>query len=195
MSERNVRPGSWNCDWALDHAHSTVRYRTDSASWFAKLSSTAQRAAVQCALKVVVTRGESWEAMAEWVMFDAAFSDISDLPSVIFFGFSTWCKSLARDWSLQSWLDLERPFLGVHRKMKKVFPLHYWRGSISTGQISSRHRLAQPRNKSKSFRKKSDHQSALRTTWQTYRQKDYKKRAQRWDRHDWSTGNWYMYFL
>ena len=39
------------------------------------------------ALKVVVTCEESWEAMAEWVMIDAAFSDVGGIPGTIFFRF------------------------------------------------------------------------------------------------------------
>ena len=37
------------------------------------------------ALKVVVTREESWEAMAEWVMVDATFSDVGGFSSANLF--------------------------------------------------------------------------------------------------------------
>ena len=75
--------------YAWYHAHSTVRYCTEFPSWLAKFtlkSSTAQ-CSVQCALKVVVTHEEYWEAMAEWVMFDAVFSDVSGIPSANIFRF------------------------------------------------------------------------------------------------------------
>ena len=81
------------------HAHSVVQYRTDFVSWFAKFmlkSSTAQ-CTVQCALKVVVTREESWSAMAEWVMFDAALSDTCDLSSANFFPVSVLDVNLCQD--------------------------------------------------------------------------------------------------
>ena len=51
------------------------------------LKSLAAQCTVQCALKVVVTREESSEAMAEWVMFDAAFSDVGAIPSANIFRF------------------------------------------------------------------------------------------------------------
>ena len=43
--------------------------------------------------------------MAEWVIFDAAFSDIGGLTIANFFGLNTRCISLARDigwkWGLE----------------------------------------------------------------------------------------------
>ena len=83
-SSRMLRSYTWY------HAHSMVRYRTDFESRFSKFtlkSSTAQ-CTVQCALKVIVTREESWSAMAEWVMFDAPFSDTCNLSSANFFSVS-----------------------------------------------------------------------------------------------------------
>ena len=75
-----------------------VWYRTDFESRFAKftLKSSTIQCPVQCALKVIVTREESWEAMAEWVMFDAAFSDVSGIPSANFFSVSTLDVNLWR---------------------------------------------------------------------------------------------------
>ena len=39
--------------------------------------------------------------MAEWVMFDVAFSEIGGLPSAIFFGVSIYYKSLVKDIGLR----------------------------------------------------------------------------------------------
>ena len=54
------------------------------------LKSLAAQCTLQCTLKVVVTREESSEAMAEWVMFDAVFSDIGGIPSASIFRFQHW---------------------------------------------------------------------------------------------------------
>ena len=63
----------------------TLRYDSQNFT----LKPCTGQCAVQCTLKVVVTREESLLAMAEWVMFDAAVSDTCDLLSANFFGFST----------------------------------------------------------------------------------------------------------
>ena len=49
------------------------------------LKSCTAHCAVQCTLKVVVTREESLSALAEWVMFDAVKSDTCDLLSASLF--------------------------------------------------------------------------------------------------------------
>ena len=97
---------SMTYDVALLHVISCTQF----ASWFAKFTwkSPTAHCTVHFALKVVVTREESWEAMAEWVMIDAALSDVSGIPSAnFFFGFSTWSKSLARDIGFKCRLDLK----------------------------------------------------------------------------------------
>ena len=80
-------------DLVLQHVPSCGQYGTVSYGLcvviFAKitLKSFTSQDTVQCALMVVVTREESCEAMAEWVMFDAPFSDVSGIPSANFFPF------------------------------------------------------------------------------------------------------------
>ena len=54
-------------------------------------------------------------------------------------------------WSLEAFSG--RPTQG---EKERSFFLHIWRRGTSTGQMSSRHRFAQPRNQFQSFRKKSD---------------------------------------
>ena len=49
------------------------------------LKSSTVQCPVQCALKVVVTREKTSKAMAEWLIFDAAFSDVGGIPSANFF--------------------------------------------------------------------------------------------------------------
>ena len=51
------------------------------------LKSLAAQCTVQCTLKVVVTPEESSEVMAEWVMFDATFSNVGGIPSANIFRF------------------------------------------------------------------------------------------------------------
>ena len=85
---------------------------------------------VYCAMRmnVVITREESWEIMAEWVMltpfnahwtvhctvevFNVNFADYNAKSITYkwhFFSFSTWCKLLASDirfkWRLASWVN------------------------------------------------------------------------------------------
>ena len=146
---------------------------------------------MRCALKVVVTREESGEAMAEWVMFDAAFTLAMSMASQvpIFFGFSTWCKSLEKDKGFKWRLDLERPFrppIILNEKEMQTFPPLFGEKALLLDGFL---RGIDSRNQSKSFRKKFRPSyprlhSALRTTWQTYRQEDNEKRAERWDRKD-----------
>ena len=75
----------------LSHIMRTVRYgilptfHRDLQNFM--LKSLATQCTVQCALKVVVTHGESSEATAEWEMFDAKFSDVGGIPSANIFRF------------------------------------------------------------------------------------------------------------
>ena len=71
--------------------------------------------------------------MAEWVIFDAAFSDVTGIPSAIFFGFSALCNSLARDVGFKCRLDLERPLLGIEHEEKEMqsFFFHFCGRSTS----------------------------------------------------------------
>ena len=79
-------------------------------------------------------------------MFDAAFSDIGDLPRAKFFGFSIWLKYLARCIISLGDLIYRSLILGVQHKEKrtKFFPRH----------LEKRHKFTQPRKQSQSLTKK-----------------------------------------
>ena len=52
-------------------------------------------------ISTIVTREESWEATAEWVMFYTAFSDIGDLPSANLFRFQHSMQSFGEGYMFQ----------------------------------------------------------------------------------------------
>ena len=53
-------------------------------------------------------------------MFDTAFSDVGDIRSANFFGFSTSCKSLASNIGFKWRIELYRPFWGLEHKEKEM---------------------------------------------------------------------------
>ena len=99
-----------------------------------------------------------------------------DIPSAKFFRlqhliyiFGEECRFQMPTWSRKAY-----PWCRTWWERNANFFLHFWRRSTSTGRISSRRRFPQPRNQSKSVRKKIrpsyPHRylhGALRTTLQT----------------------------
>ena len=132
---------------------------------------------VQCQwpLKVVATREESWEVMADgWYLTPRlAMSVASQVPILRFqCHMEIFCEGCR--FQMAIWSRKASPWHRTWRERNANYFLHFWRRSTSTGRISSRHRFAQPRNQSTWLRKKLDLHarlhSALRTKWQTYRQ-------------------------
>ena len=119
---------------------------------------------------------ESWSAMAEWVMFDAAVWCNGGLSHAIFFRFGHLMLFLAHGYSFQIVTRSRKAFPGRPTWGEKAsFFLHFSGRSTSAGRISLRHRFAQSHNQFRSSRTKirSSYPSlhgALRTTCQTDRQ-------------------------
>ena len=110
-----------SCTWY--HAHGTVRYRTDFELTFAKFT-------LRNLLLYSVLYNAHWRSSSlvknlerQWqngwcLTWRLAMSVASQVP--IFFGFSAWCNSLARDIGFKYRLYLERPLLGVEHEEKEM---------------------------------------------------------------------------
>ena len=75
---------------------------------------------VQCALKVAITSEDYWEAMAEWVMFDAAFSDVCGIPCADLFRFQRLMLFFGEKVGFKWRLYLEKRLVCVEHKENEM---------------------------------------------------------------------------